>query len=519
MPELSSIAIPCMLRGDSMPTLARVVRPEAAQIAGDRLAKLAARRGETPRGDGAGVQPSADTAPPEEAPMCIEKVLSMPDTLIERDGALAIIHINGPMSFGYDICDWFEGGCWSVQVAAAIDQVAQDNGVAAVLFKIHSPGGTCAGMSDVIAACTRLRKAGKIAINVLANEDCCSALYWLACACTQDSGKIVATTTAAVGSVGVKIMLVDASEAFKMAGMRLVAATTGKEKVDGALGAPISKDVEARFAAKNEELFADFLGDVALARGKSEEIVRGWEGAYFYGKSALKNGLIDELVDATAFINSMRMEYGMGGTYMPGQTASPAPETDDGPNAKQAASTRKPEESTMAETPTTPSTPANTPAAPQPASIAELKAIFGADGNSVLASMEAKHTVAQAQSVRIEQLNKANTDTAAALSAEQAKNAQLSTLAPASSTPPIGNGQAPAAGTGGNHPAPRGSANDHAFIKALKAHATANKTTPGKALAGFAAANPELHQAYLASLPKGSPIPLSSTIQRTSALA
>lgn len=156
--------------------------------------------------------------------------------------------------------------------------------------------------------------------------------------------------------------------------------------------------------------------------------------------------------------------------------------------------------------------------APQPvaATVDELEAIFPENPGAALACYKKKMTVAQAHEERSKQLAEANKELKAKLDKIEADAAALKNVPGASNTAPLGNGGNP--GAPGNAPAAGTQGDQHAFMKAVDAYAVTNKVNKGKAMLAVSAQNPELHQQYLASIPRGSPRPSSANIERASSV-
>lgn len=58
------------------------------------------------------------------------------------------------------------------------------SGISRVIFSIDSPGGSVDGIQELTGAIKSLRSQG-IEFIAVANPLCCSAAYWLACACNK----------------------------------------------------------------------------------------------------------------------------------------------------------------------------------------------------------------------------------------------------------------------------------------------------------------------------------------------
>jgi len=522
------------------PTLPPISGPARS---GNMLAMVQADYRPSLMRDASGFAQSAYAQGKKSMPACsdgaIDKAIASPDVTIERCGGLAIVRFGGVMKFDYGVYEWMMRDCWTVQIAAALDECAADASITAVLLEVNSPGGTVSGFADIAQAADRLNATGK-QIAVLAHERLCSAAYWLACRVAGSTGVIVATQTATVGSIGICIMAFDTSRAYEDAGVKVIPITTGTMKAAGADGVPISDAVVSMYQALADETFTRFAADVAAARGISVDDVAALQGAALSADQGLQAKLIDGIVDAATFIENMENAYGneqktatAPATKVPGvqgllrdsvvgvqaddeddssdmtgddDSVDIDPENDDDsvyidPDEEKgkAMSTTKTEASAT-------QAPAAA-AAPAAATLAELKAIFPDSPDQVIASMEANHTVMEAQTARIKQLE-------GRVTASAATAANLAGLPPASKTASVGDSSAanvgnPLVGVAGA-PSHARDGDNHPFMQAVTAHAQKNKLDAREALIQVGQMRPDLHASYIQSLKAGDPVKLAN---------
>ena len=525
-----------------MPTLTPTIPTISGPArSGNMLAMVQADYRPTLMRDASGFAQSAYSKGNKPGPACVDgvvdKVYTTPDVTIDRTGALAVVRFGGVMKFDYGLYEWIMRDCWTVQIAAALDECASDPSIAAVLLEINSPGGTVSGFADIAQAADRLNASGK-QIAVLAHERLCSAAYWLACRVAKSTGVIVATQTATVGSIGICIMAFDTSRAYEDAGVKVIPITTGTMKAAGADGVPISDSVVAMYQTLADETYTKFSADVAAARGISVDDVTALQGAALSADQGMAAKLIDGIVDAATFIENFEIAYG----NEPKKSAAPAGKVpnvqsllrdsvvgvqnaddedesdmtgsdddsvdiDPDDESDDSVDIDPDDEKGKAMSKDAPSTAPATPAAPTAATLAELKAIFPDAADQVIASMEAGHTIQQAQAARIAQLE-------ARASASAATAAQLAGLPPASKTTAVGTGAGtpagnPMVGIAGAPSHPR-DGDDHAFIQAVTAHAQKNSLSARDATIQVAQMRPELHANYIQSLKAGDPVKLAN---------
>lgn len=209
----------------------------------------------------------------------------------ERCGDVAVVTIEGPlMQRG----SWWRDGYEAVQrrIASAMG----DEASTAVVLKINSPGGVCAGMAEAFKA---IRASSTKPVIAYADEAAFSAAYGLAC-CADE---IWLPESGSVGSVGVLTTRIDATEALKLEGVRVEVIAIGERKADGMPATPVSDAELARARAAAQTLANIFADQVGEARKMTREQVLALEAGCFMGAEAVAVGLADKvggLADAIA---------------------------------------------------------------------------------------------------------------------------------------------------------------------------------------------------------------------------
>lgn len=176
-------------------------------------------------------------------------------------------------------------------ITAAIREAVADAKVAAILFRVDSPGGSYTGSDAIWRELGRAREAGKPVVASMGNV-AGSGGYFVA----LPADRIVAHPASITGSVGV------VSGKAVLGGLRERLGLTRDEVHAGAHALmwstqqPFSPSEWDRFQAWLDRCYADFTAKVARARGfgedEVEEVARGrvWAGA-----DALDRRMIDAL--------------------------------------------------------------------------------------------------------------------------------------------------------------------------------------------------------------------------------
>jgi ClpP class serine protease len=202
----------------------------------------------------------------------------------ERDD-VTIVTIRGPLT-QHD--SWWEDSYEAIR--GRVDEACQQ-AAPVVVLSIDSPGGDVHGLFDTVRA---IRKscddAGKRLVAHVEGQGC-SAAYALATA----ADRIMASSTAEVGSIGVIAARIDETRALENVGFKFHLIISGARKADGWACAPMSKDELAAAQADVDGLAAEFFQMVSTARGISTEEIAAFEAASFRGAAALDAGLVDEL--------------------------------------------------------------------------------------------------------------------------------------------------------------------------------------------------------------------------------
>lgn len=201
--------------------------------------------------------------------------------VVGADG-IADIHILGPLGKGLSK---IEQSCGCTGFEQIEDDYAQAiaGGARGVLLHINSPGGTVTGTPE----CAQMIADCPIPTVAFTDDMCASAAYYLA----SGASAIVASQSAAVGSIGVYIPWMDASARYAAAGLKPdpIVNTGGDLKALG-FGGKLSDAQRSYLQQQVDEDFAAFKGHVLTYRAIEDGAMRG---QCLGGKSALAANLID----------------------------------------------------------------------------------------------------------------------------------------------------------------------------------------------------------------------------------
>ena len=173
---------------------------------------------------------------------------------------------------------------------AAINALAEDDAVKAVIIAINSPGGTTAGGEELYEALGQLR-AAKPVVAVI-GELGASAAYMTAIA----TDRIFARRLSIVGSIGVLYQHVNAGKLLDTIGVDLDKVASGPLKAEPDVDEPMSGAPRASIAALVDDSFQWFVDIVAERRGLTRpQTLALADGRIVTGRVGVETGLIDAI--------------------------------------------------------------------------------------------------------------------------------------------------------------------------------------------------------------------------------
>ena len=224
------------------------------------------------------------------------------ELLCVEDG-IGIVSIAGPLMKRPDIFARVLLGATDMdEISEALAEARNRADVQAVLLAIDSPGGTVNGTPELAALVAGVSK--KKYIYAFTDGQMCSAAYWIA----SQADAIYATPSARVGSIGVLLPMLDETEAFKQAGLKVELFAAGKYKSVGVPGVSLTDEQRAWLQADIDEIYGDFKTAV-LARGRPIPPA-ALEGQDFSGQKAFANALTAGVVpDCASVLTKMRNRH------------------------------------------------------------------------------------------------------------------------------------------------------------------------------------------------------------------
>lgn len=190
---------------------------------------------------------------------------------------LAIIELDGPIL----IVD---------EVLEKIEKVKTDHNIKGVLFKVNSPGGAVPPSIELAYAIKELNSIKPVvayASGIMASGSYYASIW---------AQKIIANPGSMIGSIGVIMQSVDASELLAKIGVKPQIIKAGEYKESGTPMRQWTQKEKEELEKITNNTYEMFVNDVANARKLDPKNHKSYANAHLFTASgALKVGLIDEV--------------------------------------------------------------------------------------------------------------------------------------------------------------------------------------------------------------------------------
>lgn len=172
------------------------------------------------------------------------------------------------------------------QLAAA----ATNEDVTAIVLDVDSPGGMADMVPETAEMVRQVREVKPVVAVVDTNM--MSAAYWIG-----SQAEVVVTPSGYAGSIGVYRTHVDESGLNDKIGIKVTYVSAGKYKTEGNPDEPLGRTGQRAWQQQVDDVYDDFVRDVALGRGVSEDAVRSGfgEGRSLRGTRAVAAGIADRV--------------------------------------------------------------------------------------------------------------------------------------------------------------------------------------------------------------------------------
>ena len=216
--------------------------------------------------------------------------------------AVAIVYVDGGIDIGSGKVSAFgTSGASAIEIRKALDEVAKDDAIKAVVLRVDSPGGSAVA-SEIILDATQRVKAKKPFV-VSMGDVAGSGGYYVACA----SDVIFADASTITGSIGVVGGKMVTTGLWEKVGIHFKEYKRGENAGIMSSTAVFSPTERVKIQGWMDEVYGVFKSHVEASRGKrlKKPLDELAGGRVYTGKQALELGLVDKLgtmQDAIEFI-------------------------------------------------------------------------------------------------------------------------------------------------------------------------------------------------------------------------
>ncbi|MBN1352335.1 signal peptide peptidase SppA [candidate division KSB1 bacterium] len=179
----------------------------------------------------------------------------------------------------------------SQRIVTQFEKYRKDESIAAIVFRIDSPGGGVAESQEIYEAVKKSRNAGKNVV-VSMGSVAASGGYYIACG----ADTIVANPGTTTGSIGVIAEIPNTKALMDKIGIRFNIVKSGRFKDTGSPFRDITSEERAYLQGWIDDAYHQFVNVISEERKMDvEDVLKLADGRVFTGKQAESNGLIDVL--------------------------------------------------------------------------------------------------------------------------------------------------------------------------------------------------------------------------------
>lgn len=233
-----------------------------------------------------------------------------------REGTVAIVPLRGIISPRAAMVQNSStgGGATAEGFAQAVEQLAGDDDVKAIIVDADTPGGNVLGVDEASAVVAAVRGVKPIVVQVTGNL--ASAGYWIG----ASADEIVMSPSSSVGAIGVRTAYDDISARLEKEGVTREILSAGKFKGEGILG-PLSDETRTYMQGRLDEYYGMFVDRVAQGRGVTADAVRNGfgQGRMLGAAAAVREGMADRV----ATMKETLARFGVGAPKSQGRKLAP----------------------------------------------------------------------------------------------------------------------------------------------------------------------------------------------------
>ncbi len=180
----------------------------------------------------------------------------------------------------------------SERVLKSLDRFTKDRNVKGIIFRIDSPGGAVAPSQEIYSAIKKIQEKGEKKTVASFGNVAASGAYYLATA----ADRIVSNPGTITGSIGVIMEMSNFEKLLDKVGIESYVIKSGKYKDIGSVTRPMSEEERQILQSVLDDVYMQFVEDVAEGRGMElEKVKKIANGSIYSGRQALGLGLVDQL--------------------------------------------------------------------------------------------------------------------------------------------------------------------------------------------------------------------------------
>ncbi|MCA9074644.1 MAG: signal peptide peptidase SppA [Planctomycetaceae bacterium] len=221
------------------------------------------------------------------------EILSGPQTRRSTKDAVAIVYVDGPIMLGEPQASFLgsTSGAYSTPLREALDEVARDDSIKAMVLRVNSPGGSAVASDIILNATKRVREKKPIVVSM--GDVAGSGGYYVACG----ADIIYADEATITGSIGVVAGKLVTTDMWKKIGINWNPIERGENANILSSYSTFNDEEKAQFQTWMDEIYGVFKGHVTDIRGdrltKPIDDIAG--GRVYTGKQGLELGLVDRI--------------------------------------------------------------------------------------------------------------------------------------------------------------------------------------------------------------------------------
>lgn len=237
--------------------------------------------------------PEIDLSSPFGALQLWAQILNAGEPKRSTKDAIAIVHVDGAIMLGNEEASLLglTEGSFSEPIRKALDSVADDPRVRAVVLRVNSPGGSATASEIILQAALRVKARKPLIVSM--GDVAASGGYYVAC----QADRIFANESTITGSIGVLGGKLATGPMFRRVGVNFQPIQRGEKAGMLGSGGTFTDAERADLQAWMDEIYTVFKQHVVSGReGKLAKPIDDLAGGRVYtGKQALGIGLVDEI--------------------------------------------------------------------------------------------------------------------------------------------------------------------------------------------------------------------------------